>query len=184
MGSRKCQVKTNRDTTAERCILLEDQALVAQCAVDRYRSSGPGGQKRNKTSSAIRLRHRPTGLAVIATEDRSQHVNMSRAIRRLREAIALNVRSQIDLEGYAPSVLLHSCMSQDGRLCVGRRDHRYYAAVSELLDLITGCSGRISKAAECIGASTANLVKFVQKDAKLLKRVNEIRDHAGVRPLK
>src|SRR5204862_463400 len=63
---------------------LTDDQLLAQCAVDTYRASGPGGQKRNKTSSAVRLRHHPTGLLVIAEESRSQHENKARALRRLR----------------------------------------------------------------------------------------------------
>jgi protein subunit release factor B len=52
---------------------LSDDELLRQCAVDTYRASGPGGQKRNKTSSAVRLRHLPSGLSVIAEESRSQH---------------------------------------------------------------------------------------------------------------
>src|SRR4051794_28568175 len=64
---------------------LTDDQLLAQCEVDTYRASGPGGQKRNKTSSAVRLRHPPTGLLVIAEESRSQHENKARALRRLRK---------------------------------------------------------------------------------------------------
>ena len=71
---------------------LTDAQLLAQCAVDTYRASGPGGQKRNKTSSAVRLRHPPSGLAVIAEESRSQHENKARALRRLRERLYLSLR--------------------------------------------------------------------------------------------
>ena len=157
---------------------------MAQCEVDRYRSGGPGGQKRNKTSSAIRLRHSPTGLAVVANEDRSQHVNLIRAIRRLREAIALEVRSVIDPEKYARSALLASCVSHDGRLCLGRRDQRYYPAISEILDVLAACGGRVSEVARCLGVPTANLVKLIQSDPKLRQRVNQLRAAAGVKPLK
>src|SRR5579859_4717913 len=73
---------------------LTDAALLAQCAVDTYRASGPGGQKRNKTSSAVRLRHEPSGLIVIAEESRSQHENRVRALRRLREALHLKLREE------------------------------------------------------------------------------------------
>jgi protein subunit release factor B len=60
---------------------LSDDQLLAQCEVDTYRASGPGGQKRNKTSSAVRLRHPPSGLLVIAEESRSQHENKAKALR-------------------------------------------------------------------------------------------------------
>src|SRR3982750_4103587 len=71
---------------------LTDDQLLVQCSIDTYRASGPGGQKRNKTSSAVRLRHTPTGIMVIAEESRSQHENKTRALPRLRQAIAMQVR--------------------------------------------------------------------------------------------
>ena len=74
---------------------LTDEQLLAQCEVDTYRASGPGGQKRNKTSSAVRLRHLPTGLIVIAEESRSQHENKAKALRRLWHALFLHLRDDL-----------------------------------------------------------------------------------------
>jgi peptide chain release factor len=55
--------------------------------MDRMRSSGPGGQHVNKTESAIRVTHIPTGLCAVAQEERSQHLNKKLAIARLHELI-------------------------------------------------------------------------------------------------
>ena len=85
---------------------LDDRALLAQCDVDTFRASGPGGQKRNKTDSAVRLRHRPTGVMSRGVESRSQHENRARALKRLRQTLALKVRGSIDLETYQPSEML------------------------------------------------------------------------------
>src|SRR2546421_11596772 len=84
---------------------LSDGELLAQCEVDTYRASGPGGQKRNKTSSAVRLRHPPTGLIVIAEESRSQHENRARALRRLRQALFLELREDLPPEERTPECL-------------------------------------------------------------------------------
>ena len=165
-------------------LTLGDQALVAQCEVDCYRASGPGGQKRNKTSSAVRLRHTPTGLIAIANEERSQHTNKARALRRLRAAIALHVRSQVDPEGYEPGDVLASCISARGQLVVGRRDARYPQAVAEILDLLTACDLRVSDAAKCLGVTTANLVKLLENDPKLWDRVNQLRAAVKLKPLR
>ena len=77
------------------CLTAPDGKLLAECTVETYRASGPGGQHRNKTESAVRLTHRPTGVVVTATERRSQHENRHRALVRLRQAIALEVREAV-----------------------------------------------------------------------------------------
>lgn len=59
----------------------------ADLRMDTYRASGPGGQHRNKTDSAVRLTHLPTGLVVTATESRSQHENRRVAHERMRTAL-------------------------------------------------------------------------------------------------
>ena len=172
------------DTVAARYLALDDARLLAQCAVDTYRASGPGGQKRNKTSSAVRLRHEPSGLSAIGVESRSQHENKARALRRLRQTIALSLRAPLDPPAYVPSPLLRSCLSGDHRLHVGPRDYRYLHTLSEILDLLAACDTQVSTAAELLGVTTANLVHFFQKDPPLWDRVNQMRAAAGLKPLR
>ena len=70
-----------------------DEDLLRQCEVDTFRASGPGGQHVNKTESAVRLTHLPSGVVVTSQQERSQHRNKGICLEKLREKIAkLNYR--------------------------------------------------------------------------------------------
>lgn len=70
-----------------------DDDLLRECEVDTFRSSGPGGQHVNKTESAVRLKHLPSGVVVTSQEERSQHRNKALCLQKLRERIErLNYR--------------------------------------------------------------------------------------------
>jgi protein subunit release factor B len=66
----------------------DDDALLEQCVVNTFRSTGPGGQSVNTTDSAVRLRHVPSGIVVVARRERSQYLNKRAALARLRERLA------------------------------------------------------------------------------------------------
>ncbi len=61
-----------------------DEALLAECDVQVFHASGPGGQSVNTSDSAVRLRHLPSGIVVVARRQRSQLQNKREALDRLR----------------------------------------------------------------------------------------------------
>ncbi|MCC6748944.1 MAG: peptide chain release factor-like protein [Deltaproteobacteria bacterium] len=162
-------------------LCLGDAELLAQCEVDRYRGSGPGGQKRNKTESAVRLRHLPTGLQVVATESRSQHENRRRGLRRLRERIALEVRRPLVLQGYAPPPELLALLAAS-RSSVTRETH--LRALQGLLDLFAALNGSVRDTAERLGVSTASLSRLLLADPQVTATVNRLRAELGLHPLR
>lgn len=66
----------------------DDAELLEECQIMTFRASGKGGQHLNKTDSAVRLKHNPTGLVVVCQRERSQFQNKQIAIERLRNKIS------------------------------------------------------------------------------------------------
>jgi len=72
----------------------DDDALLAECRIETFRSGGPGGQHQNVTESGVRLVHLPTGVRATARDERSQHRNRVLALRRLRERLVELTREE------------------------------------------------------------------------------------------
>jgi hypothetical protein len=160
---------------------LSDSQLLAECEVDTLRASGPGGQKRNKTESAVRLRHGPSGIMVIASESRSQTENRARALKRLRQALALRLRheaSDVTLD------IVRGGIDKAGRLRMGQRDARYLPIASALLDLLAAHQGSLRDVAQSLGLTTGQLSGFITSDEDLMAEANRIRAALGLKPLR
>jgi hypothetical protein len=154
---------------------LADEALLAQCTLDRFRGSGPGGQKRNKTESAVRLRHRPTALSATASESRSQHENRRRALRRLRQRLAAEVRRPVDLTRYeVPTELRALCGRAGARLSA--RDPAFALAVQQLLDLFAALGASVADTAARLGLSTAATSKLLLGEDWIARAANALRE--------
>jgi protein subunit release factor A len=65
-----------------------DEDLLAACDVQAFRASGPGGQSVNTSDSAVRMRHRDSGITVVSRTERSQLLNKRICLKRLREKLA------------------------------------------------------------------------------------------------
>ena len=159
---------------------FSDAQLLTECAVHTYRARGPGGQHRNKTSSAVRLHHSPSQLIVTATESRSQHENKARALRRLREAIALSARVPLPAEIDWPQ----NVQIINKQLHVNAKNPSIYHVLALVLDALAANGGRLRDAAVCLGVTSSSLSRFLGEHPKAWAEANRIRRQAGLPPLR
>ena len=112
--------------------------------IDTYRSSGAGGQHINKTSSAIRITHFPTGIVVQCQNERSQHMNKDKAMQMLKAKLyLLKQQEQLDkasgIRGEAKEIgwgsQIRSYVMQPYTMV---KDHRTNAEVSNVQGVLDG----------------------------------------------
>ena len=159
-----------------------DELIRQDCRWDAFRASGPGGQKRNKTSSAIRVTHIPTGITAIANESRSQAANKKSALQRLRHRMTIDLREPIDPTSFSVPQWFES-LRATAKLKVPPRDPLYLPVAGLVLDVLAACHWSVSQTAILLGLSTGNLVRFLQNDQKLMAHVNERRGAEGLKHL-
>ncbi|MDX1973800.1 MAG: peptide chain release factor-like protein [Candidatus Sumerlaeia bacterium] len=71
---------------------FDEDALLAECTVETFRSSGPGGQNVNKVETAVRLIHHPSGVIINSQRHRSQYLNRKDAVEKLRKVLEERAR--------------------------------------------------------------------------------------------
>ena len=155
---------TRRDR--DRFLSDSDEELAAACTLDFFKSTGRGGQKRNKTSSAVRLTHRPTGLSVTDCSERSQHRNRAAALAKLRLLIAREVRC-------------HPAEAPEPVAC-GLSNPRYPLWCARLLVCLAERQWDLECTAGLLGCSRSQLTKLLARDGALLEKVNAERLAAGL----
>jgi hypothetical protein len=157
--------------------------LMADCRVDRTRGSGPGGQHRNKTETAIVITHLPTGLRGEASERRSQAENLAQAKFRLRVELALAVRSTEGVGSLLeiPSSLWRSRIAGE-RISVSASHDDFPAILAEALDALVLADWSTPTAAERLGISTSQLVKLLKREPRALGLLNGEQAARGMRP--
>jgi hypothetical protein len=160
---------------------LPDDKLLAQCRTDHYRGSGPGGQKRNKTSNAVRLAHLPTTIIATATESRSLAENKLNCLRRLRVKIAAEIREEIDpIRFETPDWFLS--IRHERKIAVSHRHEFYSPAAGLMLDLLAA-SGNPAAVAVTLGITTTAVIKHLSSETAWWAEASAIRLRLGLATL-
>lgn len=152
-------------------LALDDEALLRLCRQETYRASGPGGQHRNTTDSAVRLTVL-VGVTASCADHRSQHRNRSEALRRLRTTLAIGVRMPVQ-PGKETELW-------QGSWKLGRKDRRYAAFLAHVLDVMDHNDWAVGHSAEALGVSTGKLVRVLGHDSPAWNAVNQARVRLGL----
>ena len=157
-------------TASERNAMLtaEDAVLLRDCEFIMQKGTGNGGQKINKTSSAVRLRHRPTGIAVAANEERSQAKNRHIALRKLRYEIALRVHA--GPSGTEFALLPSPSPANHARLILW---------IAALFDRLAATDFDLAQTAVLCGVSASQLEHAMRKYPQVWRAFSESRQKNG-----
>ena len=161
---------------------LSDDDLLAQCEILRSRGGGPGGRHRNSTESRVVVRHRATGVEGNAGERRSQHENLAVAVRRLRLALATQVRELRDVA--APPSSLWTSRVRGGRVVCSAEHRDFPALLAESLDVVAARDWDVRAAASALDVTPTQLVRFVATHPPALVEVNRRRAARGLSALR
>src|SRR2546429_419957 len=123
--------------------VLSDEKLLAQCRLESFVASGPGGQKRHKTNAAVRITHLPTKIHAVATDSRSHRENQIHALRELRHKLALELRSEIDPLTYRPP----GFFAEYPGLRMNPKNPLYPETIAQVLDVLHAMQQDVPRAA-------------------------------------
>lgn len=160
---------------------LEADVILAQCSMRRGRTSGPGGQHRNKVQTQVEYVHGPTELSAAAGESRSPARNAKVAMTRLRLVLATHARV---LAPPPEPTELWAARCTKGRVQVNDEHWDFPAVLAEALDQVYECGLDQKSAALRLECSSSQLIKLVAKHAPALRWWNAARTERGMSTLR
>lgn len=161
---------------------LDDDALLRQCVLTRGRSTGPGGQHRNKVETLVELLHEPTGIEAHAGERRSVRENTPAAVCRLRLALGVRARCPVPA-GDVRSALWRARCTPAGRIVCSPEHRDYPSLLAEALDMIDACDLDVKKASARLECSSSQLIRLVKDHPPAFVWLNAARAGAGLHAL-
>jgi hypothetical protein len=162
---------------------LSEEDLLKECQIGKGRGSGPGGQHRNKVETQVTITHVPSGIAARAGERRSAEENRRVAIRRLRLALAVEVRNAVP-SGDVRSPLWRTRCSPDGLIACNPAHPDFPALLAEAMDVLAAANWDPRKAALRLCCSPSQLIKLLKDHPPALEAANQARRARRLHPLK
>lgn len=166
--------------SAYRWLSLPPEDLMRACRQARFQGSGPGGQKRNRVYSGIRLTHAESGLTAESVDGRSSHRNLLDALARLR----LNMALTASLSGCGPDEAAAAIPGAPFRPGANPSHADFPGFALRALHRLSWSRGQIAPAAEGLGCTASALTRFLKADKAVWSRARELRERHGLHPLK
>jgi hypothetical protein len=163
--------------SAYRWLALPPEELLRACGQARFQGSGPGGQKRNRVYSGVRLTHPESGLTAESVDSRASLRNLHAALARLRMNLALSA----SLPGCDPAAVQAPAAFRAGAN-PGHADFPLF--VLRALHLLAWHQGQIAPAAAALDCTASALTRFFKSDKGVWAKARAIRAANGLHPLK
>ncbi len=149
---------------------MDDAELSRLCELEFFKGTGNGGQKRNKTSSAARVRLAGTAYTAADCTERSQHRNRAAALAKLRIAVAFGERET----PAQPPERFECALGHAG----------YPLWLAHILDVAAEEKWKLKAVAAKIGCTPSSLVKKLARDPALWQFANAERTRLELPPLR
>lgn len=156
---------------------LGNSEFTKGCRMVNYQASGPGGQKRNRKLSAVRLSHIKSNITVTAAEFRKTHRNFLIAVSKLQLEIALKT----EILGLGVDDILLESINFNNAISEKKSDFQF--SVLKAFYYFRQYSASVRETAKKLEISSPKLIKFLKRNKLVWQETQEIRKKYGHNPL-